>query len=138
MFQRLQPPVVELAVLWKKISENWSRPIPSIGLGRQTTTSQTGQGDSNDLGLHVRHQMTPANRNHYYPDSLLFVSADFLPRVSSRRLNLSSTRPQIRYVDDRTVHNSCSFRWRATYVRIQGLPPSIPAQYVPETSPVEE
>ena len=39
MFQRLQPPVVELAVLWKKRSENWSRPIPSIGLGRQTTTS---------------------------------------------------------------------------------------------------
>ena len=39
MFQRLQPPVVELAVLWKKRSENWSRPIPSIGLGRQTTTT---------------------------------------------------------------------------------------------------
>ena len=34
-----------------------------------------------------RQQTTPANRNHYYPDSLLFVSAGFLPRVSSQRLN---------------------------------------------------
>ena len=31
----------------------------------------------------VRQQTTPANRDHYYPDSLLFVSAGFLPRVSS-------------------------------------------------------
>ena len=35
----------------------------------------------------VRQQTTPANRDHYYPDSLLFISADFLPRVSSQRLN---------------------------------------------------
>ena len=35
----------------------------------------------------VRQQTTPANRDHYYPDSLLFVSAGFLPRVSSQRLN---------------------------------------------------
>ena len=28
-----------------------------------------------------------ANRDHLYPDSLLFVSTGFLPRVSSMRLN---------------------------------------------------
>ena len=54
-------------------------------------------------------QTTPANRDHYYPDSLLFVSAGFVPRVSSQQLNWSLTRPQSRYVDDRTAHNSCSF-----------------------------
>ena len=37
MFQRLQPPVVELAVL--QGSENWSHPISSIGLGRRTTST---------------------------------------------------------------------------------------------------
>ena len=35
----------------------------------------------------VKQQTTPANRDHYYPDSLLFVSVGFLPRVSSQRLN---------------------------------------------------
>ena len=35
----------------------------------------------------VRQQTTPANRDHYYPDSLLSVSAGFMPRVSSQRLN---------------------------------------------------
>ena len=30
---------------------------------------------------------SPANRDQYYPDSLLFISAGFLPRVSSQRLN---------------------------------------------------
>ena len=35
----------------------------------------------------VRQQTTPANRDHLYPDSLLFVSAGFLPRISSQRLN---------------------------------------------------
>ena len=35
----------------------------------------------------VRQQTTPANRDNYYPDSLLFVSAGFLLRVSSQRLN---------------------------------------------------
>ena len=33
----------------------------------------------------VMQQTTPANRDHYYPYSLLFVSAGFLPRVSSQR-----------------------------------------------------
>ena len=31
----------------------------------------------------VKRKTTPANRDHLYPDSLLFVSAGFLPRVSS-------------------------------------------------------
>ena len=35
----------------------------------------------------VRQQTTPANRDHLYPDSLLFVSAGFLPLVSSQRLH---------------------------------------------------
>ena len=35
----------------------------------------------------VRQQTTPANRDHLSPDSLMFVSASFLPRVSSQRLN---------------------------------------------------
>ena len=35
----------------------------------------------------VRQQTTPANRDHLYPDSLLFVLAGFLPRISSQRLN---------------------------------------------------
>ena len=38
-------------------------------------------------GGNVRQQTTPANRDHLYPDSLLFVSADFLPLVSSQRQN---------------------------------------------------
>ena len=36
MFQRLQPPVVEFGGSVKR-SANWSRPIPSIVLGRHTT-----------------------------------------------------------------------------------------------------
>ena len=40
MFQRLQLSVVELAVRCKR-SENWSHLIPSIGLGRHTTTTTT-------------------------------------------------------------------------------------------------
>ena len=39
------------------------------------------------LGGTVRQQMTPANRDKYYPDSLLFVSAGFLSWVSLQRLN---------------------------------------------------
>ena len=35
----------------------------------------------------VRQQRPPANRDHLYSDSLLFMSAGFLPRVSSQRLN---------------------------------------------------
>ena len=35
----------------------------------------------------VKQQTTPANRDYYYPDSLPFVSAGFLPRVRSQRLN---------------------------------------------------
>ena len=35
----------------------------------------------------ITQQTTPANRDHLYPDSLLFGSARFLPRVSSQRLN---------------------------------------------------
>ena len=38
MFQQLQPPVVETVSSVKR-SENWSHPIPSIGLGRKTTTT---------------------------------------------------------------------------------------------------
>ena len=41
----------------------------------------------------VRQQTTPANRDHYYPDSLLFVSAGFLPRVSSHRLMADDIHP---------------------------------------------
>ena len=43
----------------------------------------------------VRHQTTPANRDHYYPDSLLFVSAGFLPRVSSQPLRRGPDRTQL-------------------------------------------
>ena len=38
-------------------------------------------------GETVRHQTVPANPDHLHPDSLLFVSTGFLPRVSSQRLN---------------------------------------------------
>ena len=38
-------------------------------------------------GGNFRQQMTPANRDHLYPDSLLYVSVGFLPRVNSQRLN---------------------------------------------------
>ena len=82
--------------------------------------------------------MTPANRDHLYPDSLLFVSAGFLTWVRLQRLNGSSFRSQSRYDEDRTEPNFCSFRWLATYIQIQALLPSTPVLYVPETSLVEE
>ena len=53
------------------------------------TTAQypTFQRSRPTRGGTVSQQTTPENRNHYYPDSLLFVSAGFLPRVSLQRLN---------------------------------------------------
>ena len=53
----------------------------------------------------VRQQTTPANRDHLYHDSLLFVSAGFLPRVSLQRLNWSSIRPHI--FPHNTLEGSC-------------------------------
>ena len=75
---------------------------------------------------------------NYYPDSMLFISAGFQPRVSSQRLNWSYSWPQSCYEDDRTEHYSCSSRCRATYIRIQALLQSIPVPFVLATSPVEE
>ena len=71
----------------------------------------------------------------YYPDSLLFVLAGFLPRVSSQRLNWSYSWPQNRYEDDRTEPYSCSSRCRGTYIRIQTLLQSTPVPLVLATSP---
>ena len=54
------------------------------------------------------------NRDTYYPDSLLFVSAGILSRISSQRLNWSYSWPLNRYEDDRTELYSCSSRCRGT------------------------
>ena len=59
---------------------------------------------------------------NYYPDSLLFISAGFLPRVSSQRLNWSYSWPQNRNEDDRTEHYSCSSRCRPDCLSKRSLP----------------
>ena len=68
--------------LWRPIEAKYDKSTPkaeneAIGFKRYRPTR----------GGTVRQQTTPANRDHYYPDSLLFVSAGFLPRVSSQWLN---------------------------------------------------
>ena len=57
------------------------------------------------LGGTIMRQTTPANRDHLYPNSLLFISVGFLPPVNSQQLNRSSLRPQNHYDDDRTGPN---------------------------------
>ena len=61
---------------------------------------------SSTRGGTVGQQTTPANRDHYYPDSLLFVSAGFLPRVKDQfsrcELTLHSTTKPLRRRPDRT------------------------------------
>ena len=71
------------------------------------------------------------NRDQLYPDFLLFVSASILPQVSSKRY---SSRPQSHYDDDQTKPNSCSSKWRKTYIQTHALLPGTPVLYAPATS----
>ena len=67
----------------KEYSKMWR----VCGVNDERTESARFQRSRHTCGGTVRQQTTPANRDYYYPDSLLFVSADFLPRVSSQLLN---------------------------------------------------
>ena len=65
-------------------------PFPGFSIGminQDFHIADMFQRSRHTRGGTVRQQTMPANRDHYYPDSLLFVSAGFLPRVSSQRLN---------------------------------------------------
>ena len=86
---------------------------------------------SNDIGIHVVELSGNKRRLQIEITFILTVCCSFQRVFCLGSVRSDSIRPQSRYVDDRTVPNSCSFWWRATYIRIQVL-------HVPETSPVEE
>ena len=120
-----------------------SKNTPSTTVAKQQKFPHTPHSHYNIRFQRSRHtrggtvsrQTTPVNRDHLYPNSLLFVSAGSLLRVSS---NWSSSRPQSCYDDDWTKPNSCSSRWRETYIRKQALLPGTLVLYVPTTSLVYE
>ena len=71
-------------------------------------------------------QQMPANRDQLLSWQFAVRLSGF--SASGQFASVELIRPQSRYVDDWTVSNSCSFWWRAPYIRFQGLLPSISAQ----------
>ena len=88
-----------IKILLLLLLNNHSNPpiiIPLLPQNTPPTTKHWFQGSRPTRRGTVRQQSTPANRDHLYPDSLLFVSAGFLLAELIRN---STTKPLCRRPD---------------------------------------